>query len=61
MLKKRKYVGLFYDYALSGQAKCHKCKSKIKKRQFVFVFEGNVYHDFCSNNFKNRENITGVE
>ena len=61
MLKKRKYVDLFYDYVLSGQAKCHKCKNKIKKGQFVFVFEGNVYHDFCSNDFKNREYITGVE
>ena len=57
MTEERKYPDMFYRYALSGQAKCRACKKKIKQGQFVFAFEGNLYHDACSEDLKGREEI----
>jgi hypothetical protein len=60
-MNKRKYPDMFYNYAFSGLAKCKKCGNKIKQGQNVFVFEGNLYHDYCSQNLKERENIKEKE
>jgi len=56
-MSKRKYSDLFYRYAFSGEAKCNDCKRKIKYGQTVFVFEGNIFHDCCSENLKGREEL----
>ena len=52
-----KYPEMFYRYAFSGEAKCHECKNIIRQGQFVFVYKGNVYHDACSQSFKEREKL----
>lgn len=52
-----KYPVLFYEYAFSGKAKCHACVEKIKQGQNIFVFMGNLYHDICSKDFKERERL----
>ena len=53
----QKYPDLFYSYAFSGQAKCIACGITIKRGQSVFVFEGNIFHDCCSENIKGRERL----
>lgn len=55
--EKRKYPDLFYNYAFSGQAKCNECKNLLKKEHWVFVFQGNIYHDICSQKFEGREKL----
>lgn len=54
------YPDMFYRFAFSGQAKCHKCKITVKKGQNVFVFQGNIYHDVCSQDLKGREKLEGI-
>ena len=54
---KKKYPDLFYNYALSGKAMCHACNRIINQEHYVYVFQGNVYHDICSEQFKERERI----
>jgi len=56
-MTERKYPPAFYSYAFSGQAKCHECGNTIKQGQFVFVFQGNIYHDICSQYLKGREKL----
>jgi hypothetical protein len=56
-MSEKKYPDLFYRYAFSGQAKCHKCENTIKEGHFVFVFEGNLFHDVCSQDLKGRERL----
>lgn len=53
----KKYPDMFYDYAFSGQGMCSGCKAKIKQQQDVFVFEGNIYHDICSEKYEKREKL----
>jgi len=53
-MNKQDYPDLFYRYAFSGKASCHACKKKVRNGQFVFVFEGNIYHDICSRKLKGR-------
>lgn len=48
---------MFFSYAYSGKAKCKKCEKNIVYGQNIFVFEGNLYHDFCSQGLNNRVNI----
>jgi hypothetical protein len=55
------YPDLFYRYAFSGQAKCHGCKTTIKQGQFVYVVEGNVFHDSCSENMEGRKRLEEKE
>ena len=57
-MRRRKYPDMFYRYSFSGTAKCHECKNRVKKGQFVFVYQGNIYHDFCSKGLKGREKLT---
>ena len=58
---KRKYPDMFYSYAFSGQAKCNECKGIIKQGHFVFVYKGNIYHDVCSQDLKEREKLQRFE
>lgn len=53
----KNYPDMFCRFAFSGQAKCHKCKITIKKGQNVFEFQGNIYHDICSQDLKGREKL----
>jgi len=57
----KKYPDMFYNYAFSGQAKCRKCENLIKQGQFIFVFEGNLFHDFCSQGLEKREKLEGLD
>jgi len=52
---------LFFDYAYSGKAKCKRCERLIVPGQFIFVFEGNIYHDICSKDLAGRQNIKELE
>ena len=56
-MTKREYPDMFYRYAFSGQGKCHACRETIKQGQFVFVFKGNIYHDICSQDLKERKKL----
>ena len=51
------YPDMFYNYAFSGKAPCNACENKITQGQHVFVFKGNLYHDVCSKDLKERKNL----
>lgn len=57
-MKNKEYPDMFYRYAFSGKASCKACKNKITQGQYVFVFKGNLYHDVCSQDLKEREKLT---
>jgi len=52
---------MFFNYAYSGKAKCKKCEKNIVYGQSIFVFEGNLFHDYCSQELKDRINIKDLK
>jgi hypothetical protein len=56
-MSERKYPELFYKFALSGKCLCKICRNRIKQGQDAFEYKGNVYHDICSQDLKERVKI----